>query len=64
MLKICAVDVADERWDENANFIANARQDIPRLIARDPTSPPPPRSQGSKARGRLKRITDPQELMR
>lgn len=26
------VDVADERWDENANFIANARQDIPRLI--------------------------------
>ncbi|MEV7237244.1 hypothetical protein AB0N06_25750 [Streptomyces sp. NPDC051020] len=27
------VDVADERWDENANFIANARQDIPRLIA-------------------------------
>ncbi|MGI8328666.1 hypothetical protein ACRYCC_01805 [Actinomadura scrupuli] len=27
------VDVADERWDENAHFIANARQDIPRLIA-------------------------------
>ena len=27
------VDVADERWDENANFIANARQDVPRLIA-------------------------------
>lgn len=27
------VDVADERWDENAQFIANARQDIPRLIA-------------------------------
>ncbi|MER5280958.1 hypothetical protein ABT025_35220 [Streptomyces sp. NPDC002809] len=27
------VDVADERWDENARFIANARQDIPRLIA-------------------------------
>lgn len=26
-------DVADERWDENAQFIANARQDIPRLIA-------------------------------
>src|SRR4051794_26927530 len=24
------VDVADERWDENANFIANARQDVPR----------------------------------
>lgn len=22
-------DVADERWDENAHFIANARQDIP-----------------------------------
>ncbi|WP_328885362.1 hypothetical protein [Streptomyces sp. NBC_00316] len=27
------VDVADARWDENARFIANARQDIPRLIA-------------------------------
>ncbi|WP_406129200.1 hypothetical protein OIE52_05675 [Streptomyces canus] len=27
------VDVADERWDENANFIANARQDVPRPIA-------------------------------
>ncbi|MFF1917477.1 hypothetical protein ACFVYE_39230 [Streptomyces sp. NPDC058239] len=27
------VDVADGRWDENAQFIANARQDIPRLIA-------------------------------
>jgi hypothetical protein len=27
------VDVADERWDENAQFITNARQDIPRLIA-------------------------------
>ncbi|WP_345483283.1 hypothetical protein, partial [Actinopolymorpha pittospori] len=27
------VDVADECWDENALFIANARQDIPRLIA-------------------------------
>ncbi|MGI5520409.1 hypothetical protein ACQEUX_05595 [Micromonospora sp. CA-259024] len=27
------VDVADERWDENARFIASARQDIPRLIA-------------------------------
>ncbi|MFC5832780.1 hypothetical protein [Nonomuraea insulae] len=26
------VDVADARWDENAQFIANARQDIPRLI--------------------------------
>lgn len=25
--------VADELWDENANFIAHARQDIPRLIA-------------------------------
>lgn len=25
-------DVADERWDENATFIAHARQDIPRLI--------------------------------
>ncbi|MGW2642942.1 hypothetical protein [Streptomyces sp. NPDC001348] len=29
------VDVADERWDENANLIANARQGIPRLIAED-----------------------------
>ncbi|MER5866180.1 hypothetical protein [Kitasatospora sp. NPDC002040] len=27
------VDVADQRWDENARFIADARQDIPRLIA-------------------------------
>ncbi|MBQ1023795.1 hypothetical protein [Micromonospora sp. C95] len=27
------VDVADERWDENAQFIASARQNIPRLIA-------------------------------
>ncbi|MFF4696444.1 hypothetical protein [Streptomyces chattanoogensis] len=27
------VDVADERWDENAHFIASARQDIPRLVA-------------------------------
>ncbi|GAA4836109.1 hypothetical protein [Kitasatospora terrestris] len=27
------VDVADERWDENAQFIAEARQNIPRLIA-------------------------------
>jgi hypothetical protein len=27
------VDVADERWITNAKFIANARQDIPRLIA-------------------------------
>lgn len=27
------VCIADERWDENAYFIANARQDIPRLIA-------------------------------
>ncbi|WP_329089577.1 hypothetical protein [Streptosporangium sp. NBC_01469] len=27
------VGVADGRWDENAQFIANARQDIPRLIA-------------------------------
>ncbi|MFJ3713690.1 hypothetical protein [Streptomyces sp. NPDC090053] len=27
------VDVADECWDENATFIAHARQDIPRLIA-------------------------------
>ncbi|MGP8303327.1 hypothetical protein ACTPOK_36455 [Streptomyces inhibens] len=27
------VDVVDERCDENANFIADARQDIPRLIA-------------------------------
>ncbi|MEV6107041.1 hypothetical protein AB0M28_20345 [Streptomyces sp. NPDC051940] len=27
------VDVADDRWDENALFIAHARDDIPRLIA-------------------------------
>lgn len=27
------VDIADERWDENAAFIASARQDIPRLIS-------------------------------
>jgi hypothetical protein len=27
------VDIADERWDENADFIAGARQDIPRLIS-------------------------------
>lgn len=27
------VNTADERWDENAWFIAHARQDIPRLIA-------------------------------
>jgi hypothetical protein len=26
------VDPADERWDENARFIAAARQSIPRLI--------------------------------
>ncbi|MFR9778558.1 hypothetical protein ACL02O_21225 [Micromonospora sp. MS34] len=26
-------DVADERWDENAAFIANARRDVPRLVA-------------------------------
>lgn len=26
-------DVHDRRWDENAQFIAHARQDIPRLIA-------------------------------
>jgi hypothetical protein len=27
------VDVHDERWDENADFIAHARTDVPRLIA-------------------------------
>lgn len=27
------VDVADERWDQNARFIARSRQDIPRLVA-------------------------------
>jgi len=27
------VDLDDERGDENANFIAQAREDIPRLIA-------------------------------
>jgi hypothetical protein len=26
------VDIADGRWDENADFIAHARTDIPRLI--------------------------------
>ena len=26
-------DVADQRWDENAAFIAHAREDIPALIA-------------------------------
>ena len=26
-------NTADERWDENASFIAHARQDVPRLIA-------------------------------
>jgi hypothetical protein len=27
------IDCVDERWDENALFIAHAREDIPRLIA-------------------------------
>lgn len=27
------VDVADQRWDENAAFIAHAREDVPRLLA-------------------------------
>jgi hypothetical protein len=27
------IDCADQRWDENAQFIAHAREDIPRLIA-------------------------------
>ena len=27
------VDAADERWDENAQFIATAREAIPRLVA-------------------------------
>lgn len=27
------IDCADERWDENALFIAHAREDVPRLIA-------------------------------
>lgn len=27
------VDVADQQWDENAEFIAHAREDIPRLLA-------------------------------
>jgi hypothetical protein len=26
-------DVSDQRWDENAAFIAHARDDIPRLLA-------------------------------
>lgn len=41
------VDVADEQWDQNARFIAAARQSIPRLIDEikrlrrqaDPTDP-------------------------
>ncbi|NBE52946.1 hypothetical protein GUY60_16230 [Streptomyces sp. YC537] len=27
------VDVSDELWDENAHFIAHAREDVPRLLA-------------------------------
>jgi hypothetical protein len=27
------IDCADERWDENAMFIAHTREDVPRLIA-------------------------------
>lgn len=27
------VDISDERWDVNANFIAAARNDVPRLVA-------------------------------
>lgn len=27
------VDAADERWDENAHFIATAREAVPRLVA-------------------------------
>ena len=26
------VDIADHRWDENADFIAHAREDVPRLL--------------------------------
>jgi hypothetical protein len=26
-------DIADDRWDANAEFIAHAREDMPRLIA-------------------------------
>ena len=26
------VDIADHRWDENADFIAHAREDIARLL--------------------------------
>ncbi|MFF7679061.1 hypothetical protein [Actinacidiphila glaucinigra] len=26
------VDIADERWDENARFIAAARESVPRLV--------------------------------
>ncbi|MDI3408815.1 hypothetical protein [Streptomyces cavernicola] len=26
-------DAADERWDENARFIAAAREDVPALVA-------------------------------
>lgn len=27
------VDIGDERWDENAQFIATARREVPRLVA-------------------------------
>jgi hypothetical protein len=27
------VDVADDRWDENARFVASARSDVPRLVS-------------------------------
>ena len=27
------IDCVDERWDENAAFIAHAREDVPRLLA-------------------------------
>jgi hypothetical protein len=27
------VDIEDDRWDQNARFIAQSRTDIPRLIA-------------------------------
>lgn len=27
------IDCSDQRWDENASFIAHARNDVPRLIA-------------------------------
>ncbi|THV30209.1 hypothetical protein [Glycomyces paridis] len=42
------VDVEDERWDENAAFIAMAREAIPRLVA--------------EVRRLRSRLTDPEDV--